>query len=294
MTERPRLHIIFTMDCDVVALKRSARDVPHSWEQSARAIEGYCSRLLAAGFTPTLFLAHESAAEHSPLLEELAGRGVELGLLLHPPMMERGRFAKDLGAYSPEDQRLIADFAAERFADALGVRPRSVRSGKYSASDATYKVLYDLGFRQGSLSRPGWEIPRFATRWEGALPDAHYVDPASRLKPGSLPFFELPLSTDPQQRHVDGMPYELTVDAGTLDVLLWPVIEHRLAEMAAAGTPFRALCISSSNRPDYYDGDNQHSRTLDALIDAIAALEAEYNLVPVTLVGAHERFRSLR
>jgi hypothetical protein len=293
MSERTPLHIIFTLDCDVVALKRGARDVPQSWEQSARAIEGYCERLLASGFPATLFLAHECAAEHGPLLEDLAGRGAELGLLLHPPMMELGRFKQDFGAYGPDDQRLIGDFAAERFADAVGVRPRSVRTGKHSASDTTYKVLYELGFRQGSLARPGWEVARFAARWQGAPADAHYVDPADRLRAGELPFFELPLSTDPSQRHADGTPYELTIEAGSLDALHRPVIEQRLAAMEAADAPFRALCISSCNRPRYYRDDDQHSRTLEALIDLVAALGSQYDLVPTTLSGAHERFRYL-
>jgi hypothetical protein len=293
MTDQIPLHIAFTIDCDTVALKHGARDVPRQWEQSARAIEGYCTRLLACGFAPTLFLAHEAAAEHAPMLEELAGRGAELGLLLHPPTMELGRFKQDFGAYNAEDQRLIADFAAERFADAVGVRPRSVRTGKYSASDATFKVLYDLGFRQGSLSRPGWQIPRFNVRWEGAHAEPHYVDVTNRLQPGDLPFFELPLSTDPARRHIDSMPYEMAIDAGSLDVLLRPVLEGRLAAMANAGTPFRALCISSSTRPDYWRDDNPHSVTLEGLLDIMLALDEHYELIPVTLTGAHGRFRAL-
>jgi hypothetical protein len=293
MTDKNSLHIAFTIDCDTVALKHGARDVPRQWEQSARAIEGYCTRLMACGFAPTLFLAHEAAAEHAPMLEELAGRGAELGLLLHPPTMELGRFKQDFGSYNAEDQRLIANFAAERFADAIGVRPRSVRSGKYSASDATYKVLYDLGFRQGSLSRPGWEIPRFNVRWNGAPADPHYVDGSNRLRPGDLPFFELPLSTDPEHRHIDGMPYEMVIDAGSLDVLLRPVLEQRLAAMATGDTAFRAICISSSTRPDYWRDDDPHSVTLEALLDIILALGEQYELVPVTLTSAHQRFRAL-
>jgi hypothetical protein len=293
MTARIPLHILFTLDCDAVALKRAARDVPRSWELSGRAIEGYCMRLLAAGFTPTLFLAHEAVAEHGPLLEELAGRGVELALLVHPPTMELGRFQQDFGTYSADDQHQIVDFAAERFADVLGARPRSVRTGKYSASDATYKVLYDLGFRQGSISRPGWNLPRLAVRWDGALHDVHYADATSRLAAGDLPFLELPLSTDPSQRHTDGMPYELIIDAGSLEALHLPVIEARLAAMEAAETPFRALCFSSGSHVDYYTDDNIHSRTLEALIDALLALADRYELAPVTLAGAHQRFRLL-
>lgn len=286
------LHILFTIDCDAVALKRATRDVPRSWEQSARAIEGYCTRLLAAGIPPTLFLAHEAAAEHEPMLAELTVRGVELGLLIHPPTMELGRFNQDFGSYSAQDQRLIADFAAERFADAVGARPRSVRAGKYSASDDTFRVLAELGFRQGSLSRPGWNLPRFAARWDGAPHDAHYAHESSRLRAGELPLLELPLSTDPQQRHVDGMPYELMIDAGSHDALHMPVIEARLAAMDAEQTPFRALCFTTTTNVDYY-ADNQHSSTLEQLIDTVLALSGRYELAPVTLAGAHQRYRLL-
>jgi hypothetical protein len=294
MTDRIPLHIVFTMDCDSVALKHNSREVPRSWEQSARALEGYCSRLLAAGFPPTLFLAYECAAEHVPLLEELAGRGVELGLLVHPPMMELGRFKRNLGEYSPDEQRLIVDFAAERFADALGVRPRSFRAGKYSASDATFKVLYDLGFRQGSLSRPGWEIPKFAMRWGEAQANPRYTDAASRLRPGELPFFELPLSTDPSRRSLDGMPLDLTVDAGIFDDTHRVVIERRLSEMDADAAPFRALCLTTANRFDYFDGAGQPSKTLDALLAHLDELASQFEIVPTTLTGAHERFRRMR
>jgi hypothetical protein len=287
------LHIVFTIDCDAVALKRATRDTPRSWEHSGRAIEGYCTRLLAAGITPTLFLAHEAVAEHEPMLAELAARGVELGLLIHPPVMEMGRFRQDFGTYSAQDQRLIADFAAERFADVLGARPRSVRIGKYSASDDTFKVLYDLGFRQSSVSRPGWNIPRFAARWDGAPHDARYVHESSRLRAGDLPLLELPLSTDSAQRHVDGMPYDLLIEAGSLDALHAPVIEARLAAMEAAQTAFRTLCFSTTSNVDYYHDDNPHSRTLERLIDTVLALGDRYELAPVTLSGAHQRFRLL-
>jgi hypothetical protein len=291
MIDKPPLHVVFTLDCDSLALKANAREQPKSWTQSARAIEGYCTRLLAAGFPVTLFLAHEAAHEHMPLLDELSGRGCELALFVNPPVMEGGRFKRELGEFSTEDQRLILDYAAERFADTTGVRPRSIRIARFSASDATFKTLYDLGFRQGSISRPGWEIPRFAMRWANSYAFARYVNSDDRLRPGELPFFELPLTTDPAQRHVDGMPYELAVDAGSLDALLRPTLHAHLARLDANAPPFHALCITSGNRFDYYDNQNPHSHTLEALIDELLALKNKYEIVPLTLNGAHQRFR---
>ncbi len=292
MTDKPQLHIICTMNCEPIP-NRMVREGPRTWEVSARAIEGFCTRLVNAGFPPTLFLAPDCIDQHTPMLEEAGSRGVELGLFVHPPNIGEGQFKRCLGTYNIEEQRAIIDYSAEWFADALGVRPRSFRSGRASASDTTYKVLYELGFRQGSISEPGSRRPLIGADWEDAQAQAHYVDPTNRLRSGSLQFLEVPLTTDPTQLMAGGLPFELVIESGPFETHHRLVIEQHLRRLADEDAPFRTLCIGTHNTIDYYRGDERNIRTLDELLTYLETLAESYDLVPCTLAGAHENHRRI-
>lgn len=293
MTTRLTIHVLFTMDCESIAI-RTAKEGPRTWEQSARAIEGYSNRLLRAGYPPTLFLAPQCAVEHTPLLEELAGRGAELGLYVNPLQAERVSYRNFLGTLAPEAQRRLIDEAAERFADAIGVRPRSFRPCKHSASDETYRLLYDLGFRQGSIAQPGFVLPRIGVDWEHVSHHPRYVDSRHHERSGDLPFLDVPVTTDPDQRQITNLPYELRIDAGTFEALHQPVIDRAIERMIEDAASFCALCFTSDNRPAYDNDDDKHSLTLESILDYLEALRERHRLVPTTLAGAHERFRALR
>ena len=155
----PPLHIIWTLECETVSTK-STSIAPKTWNMSARSIDGFCGRLLVAGYPPTLLLAPEPADEHAPMLEELHTRGCELALLVDPPSLPEKSYRKALGEYSAAEQREIVALASNLFESAVGMQPRSLRSSGFSASNETYRVVYELGFRQGSLSNPGQERPR--------------------------------------------------------------------------------------------------------------------------------------
>ena len=285
------LHILFTMDCERVI--RQSKHHAKTWEQSARSIDGFASCLLSAGYPVTLFVAPECAQELSPLMEELAGRGAEIGLFVDPPRLGNGHYSRPLGQYKPEHQHEIITLAAGFLEDALGMQPRSFRSGDFSASDDTFKVLYELGFRQGSLSKPGQNLPRQAASWVGAPVDAHYVDLTNRLRVGSFPFLELPATTDPAQYVYRGVPYELRIEMGTFADWVRPFIDSQIERMASEQVDFRSICIGTGNSVAYAE-DDRASETIDALIDYFDVLGGSYEIVPVTLAGAHERFRSMR
>lgn len=292
MADKTPLHILFTINCDPPT-NRTLTEGPRTWELSGRAIEGFCNQVLAAGYLPTVFAAASCAAEQSPLLEEVQRRGGELALYLHPPHIGEGQFKRFLGQYNADDQRAIIDYAAEAFADALGTRPRSIRTGFFSASNDTFRILYELGFRQSSLSEPGRMVPIHAAQWDGAVEHAHYVDQANRLQAGTLPFLELPVTTDPTEMVSRGMPFALTVESGTVAALHKPTIERQLELMKREQRAFRSICISTCNRIDYLLPDEKHAGTLDELFDYLDTLTEEYTLIPVTANGAHEHYRSL-
>lgn len=292
MAGRQQLHVLFTINCEPPGEKNNS-NAPRTWEQSARSIEGFGTRLLRAGYPPTLFVALTCLEEQEPLIEELVRRGAEAALYLHPPQIGDGRFSRMLGQYKPDDQRSLIEYAAERFTEILRVRPRSFRSGFFSANDATYRLLFELGFRQGSLSEPGRRLPVREAVWEEAPLDPHYVDPERKNRAGDLPFLELPVTTDPSAELARGLPYALQIEAGSVDGLHRPTIEGQLLRMEREATRFRTLCFYTTNRIDYYRDDNQHSQTIEGVLDLLEKLSEQYEIVPVTAASAHDHYRAL-
>ena len=279
------------MDCEPAATKWAPHG-PKNWELSARSTEGFCSHLLNAGYAATLFLTPRCAEEHGPLLEELAARGVEVGLHVDPPSLLDGRFKRRFGGYEEEDQRAFVEAGAEEIHDAVGIWPRSFRPGRFSANDATFRVLYSLGFRQSSASAPGRQIARDYALWTDALPDAHYVGPEDRLRPGTLPFLELPVTSDAQRFYRSGFPYELNIEMSSFEDWHRPLIDAQLERMADSQIPFRALCVYTSNVNQYHLAQDKHTLTLLAMLDYFDTLNEQYEVRPVTLAQAHERFRA--
>jgi hypothetical protein len=292
MTAKPPLHVLFTLNCEPAGNRANA-EAPPTWEWSARAIEGFCLRIIRAGYRPTLFASLACAEEQAPLFEELSRRGAEVGLYLHPPQIGDGRFKRNLGQYSAEDQRSLIDYAADRFADQLGSRPRSFRGGHFSASDDTFRQLFDLGFRQGSLSEPGRSLKLREAVWQDAPPDPHYVDPSNRLVAGDLPFLEIPVTTDPSTELARGVPYSLQIEAGSLEGLQREVVTKQFERFEREHVAFRALVFNATTRTDYYNDADKHSQTLEQVLDYLEQLASEHELHTVTASAAHDHFRML-
>jgi hypothetical protein len=286
------LHILFTMDCQPAGAPLGARGAPAGpkrWEQSARSIDGFCARLFDAGWRPTLFATPEVADAHEPLFEELAERGAEVGLYVQPQSLVGGGFSRYLGQYGREQQRSIVDLALQHFQAATGQRPSSVRSAMFSASDDTYAVLHEAGLRQGSLSNPGRRVNKHAAVWTGAPRDPHYVDAASRVREGSLPFLEIPVTTDAGQVR-GGLSPDLAIENGTLDDWHRPLIAAQLGRMEAERVVFRALCFYTRNNFAYHVDQDRQALTLEAVIAHLETLRGRYDVVPVTAAQTHLRF----
>jgi hypothetical protein len=285
----PPIHVIFTMDCQPAGT-RQAPEGPKGWGLSARSIEGFCTCLRNEGFTATLFLTPWCADTHGPLVDELSGRDVELGLLVHPQSLFENVHKDHVGRLSRERQRAVIALAMRRFQEARGARPRSCRTAMFSASDDTYAILHELGFLQGSVSSPGRRLPRFAAEWTGAVPDPHYTDPSNRLIAGDLRFLEIPVTTDTSQVR-GGLAFELIIENGSFDNWHRPLIESQLQRMERERVPFRALCFATRNCFAYGAKGDLHSTTLAALLDYLEALRERYDVIPTTLSGAHAAFR---
>jgi hypothetical protein len=289
MADKIPLRVIFTMDCQPSG-SRGAPEGPKSWHQSAQAIDGFCTRLLRAGFPPTLFLTPRCAQEHAPLLVEKAGSGAELGIYVQPQSLEGRGYGKYLGDYDGDTQREIVRETIERFQEALERRPLSVRTGMFSANDATFSVLYELGFRQGSVSNPGRRVGPHAASWTGAVRDAHYVDPTNRLIRGDLAFLEIPVTSDADEVR-GGVASDLAIENGPVATWHRPLIEGQLARMETEEVTFRALCLYTRNAYGFRDPKDLHAQTLDGLIEYLSELSDSYELMPATLAGAHAGYR---
>ena len=291
------LHVIFTMNCQPVASK-GAPEGPKSWEQSIRAMDGFCSVVRSAGYPVTLFFTPQCAQMHSPFVDELLGTDMEVGLYVQPQSLARGHYSRFLGQYDVETQAEIVTLALQQFRDSIGMRPQSIRTGMFSASDATFGVLYGLGFRQGSVSNPGRRVSKHAAVWTGAVRDAHYVRRDSRLDPGDLPFFELPITTDADQEH-GGLAPDLMVEHGSFEKWQLPLIDGQLRRLETTDVRFKALCIVTRNCFTYHNRSDPARVTLDAILAYLESLEEgrdghpAYEVRPTTLANAHLLYRTV-
>ena len=285
----PKLYISFTMDCERIATE-SPVGGPKSWEISGRAIDAYCESLLAHGYKPTLFLTPECGQYHADLLCDLAGRGVELGMHVHPQSLFDHRYDRYLGEYDAAMQQEILGQAAEALERAIGTKPVSFRPGNFSSNDATYGVLYALGFLQGSVSDPGRLCPDLAAVWEGAYPDPHYVDLANKLDVGTAPFLEMPLTTDPDRRRPNGFPYELRIESGSFTEWHLPIIEKTIQRFESEQVGFRALSIFTHNYFAYDQSKDDKTSTLQDMLEYLESLASRESVIPVTLQEAHTRY----
>lgn len=283
-TPRPPLHVLLTLDCAPQGA-RCHPNGPPSWDASGRAIDAFCTTAMRAGLPPTLFVTPETAHEHEPLLGDLRAGGAEVGLLLQPPSLRQGGYKHYLGAYERQAQARFVDEARDRFGEAFGQRPRSVRSAMYSASDDTFPVLDGAGFRQSSLSSPGRRTPKYHAVWDGAPADAHRASATDRLRPGALPLLEVPVTTDAGQRQ-GGLSPDLAIENGTVPQWHEPLIEGQLARQTREGVPL-TLCFVSSSAVAFHDRAGRPRQTLEALVELLRRLDLRYEVLPTTLAGAY-------
>jgi len=193
-----RIFICITMDCERPRAQTDTRATgPLSWEDSESSIRGYTQIAAEYGFPISFFLHPEVVMEQKKLFLELEGGGACIdGLHLHPWKFGDGKYRAHLGGLSEKDQRAVISEAIALFQVGLGRRPLYFRPGTFSANDATFRILVDLGFKGGSLSVPGRIYKELNAIWTGCLPDPHRANQNFRQLEGNLPFANMPLTCD--------------------------------------------------------------------------------------------------
>lgn len=192
-----KIYISISMDCE---RDRTFTDPtasgPSDFAASAGWVRSYADLAGAYGWPVTFFLHPEVAEGQTDLFLELEREGACLGLHLHPWKFGEGRYRSHFGGLSEADQRAALSEAIALWQRAIGRRPEYFRPGTFSANDATFRVLVDLGFRGGSISAPGRVYQDLFSIWTGAVKDPHRPHPSFRQRPGTLPFANIPLTHD--------------------------------------------------------------------------------------------------
>lgn len=277
------------MDCERIK-KFSPPGGPETWRVSERAIEGFSEILLDKNLLATFFIVPQTAHQHRGLFLDLEKKGFELGMHLHPQSFDGLRYKDYLGGYSLEKQIEILREAASVWREALGKTPKSFRPGNFSANDSTFRSLYAVGFRQGSVSAPEREIPEYKAVWRGLYPYAHHVHPNFRLIPGNLDFYEVPVTEDWDKRTWQGKSaMELRIEMGNIEDH-FSTINKRILDMREKKIPVKTLVAVTHNFFDYKQRREPRRKVLEKVTDYLweSAEKLNFQLCPITLSNLHK------
>ncbi|MBS10547.1 MAG: hypothetical protein CME19_02945 [Gemmatimonadetes bacterium] len=285
----PPVYILMTMDCESahIDVSKHGRSMsssgPADYEESERSIRGFVETIEAAGYPATLLLHPEVAAAHSEMLLDVQSKGTCLGLHLHPYKLVDSAWQDDLGSYTTEEQRKILSEAIEQWERALGQKPAYFRAGYFSANDATFRVLEELGFRGGSLSNPGRRLATHFSIWGDAESYPHRANTAFRSATGDSELIEVPVAVaygrPVAQGHAGEAGYEWPYIPHTYDH--GAVIENIFSRFIEDQPRFGTYVTDTHNDHDYSDPTANASRNLRGILAAIESVSASLDLEPV-------------
>ena len=284
------LYVTFTMDCEAIE-RDSPQGGPQTWGLAARAAEGFARTLLDAGMAATYFIIPDTARKQADLFRQLEKEGIELGMHCHPQIDGYKDF---LAGYNVDQQKEIIDLGIRRWSGALGKQPETFRPGNASANDDTYIALVELGFTQGSVSLPERRHLGIKADWENAYPFAHHIDPLDRRVPGTIEFYEVPITSDLQKVGMNGRhdftPRHLRIEYEDLESYAEDIIRTNVDRMVAENVDMKTLVFVTHNTQDYSDPNDASSARLRKMIELVKRLAGDYELklVPATIVQVHD------
>lgn len=288
------LSVVLTMDCEpTTATSDRTASGPKDLARGERAVLGYFDIAASYGFPVSYFIHPETALAQAPLFNDLSKRGACLGLHLHPWKYsvwryQQRRFFAHYGGLSENDQRALLSEASTLWHEAIGRRPEYFRPGTFSANDAIFRVLAELGFRGGSCSAPGRVVPEMQAIWTGAEPDPHRAHAHFRQARGDLDFANVPLSADlsalltakkGRRMHADlrpdvDWPAEYGVSYKTIATNIVTQVQER-----APAVP--AIVIITHNHYEFGDASDAATRRLRDSLDSLCAACSAAGIRPV-------------
>lgn len=286
--------IVLTMDCEpTTATSDRSASGPKDLPRGERAVLGYFDIAGSYGFPVTYFIHPETALAQAPLFNDLSKRGACLGLHMHPWKYsvwryQRRRFFAHYGGLSENDQRALLSETATLWHEAIGHRPEYFRPGTFSANDAIFRVLAELGFRGGSCSAPGRVVPEMQAIWTAAEPDPHRAHAQFRQARGDLEFANVPLSADfsallagraGRRMHADLRP---DVDwPGDYGVSYKTIATNIVTQVKERAPAVPAIVIITHNHYEYRDNSDPVTQRLRDSLDALCAACSAAEIRPV-------------
>lgn len=271
--------IMMTMDCEpTTATTHPAATGPRDWSHGERAARGYWDIGKAHDIPVTYFLHPEVAIAQADVFRELEAQGACLGLHMHPWKFSMWRYngtkyLAHYGGLSADDQRALLTEASELWEKAIGHRPLYFRPGTFSANDAMFGVLADLGFKGGSCSAPGRMLPEMRAIWTGAEPDPHRANAEFRQARGDLDFVNVPQSMDfsallsgriGRRMYADLRP---DTDWPTQYGVSWQTIATNIVAQIRERSPaVPTMGVLTHNHYDYVDPQEPAAQRLRALL----------------------------
>lgn len=277
------IYIAISMDCERGReFTHPDASGPKDFAASERYVRAYTELAGAYGFPVSFFLHPEVAEGQVELFLELEEAGACLGLHLHPWKFGDGRYAAHLGGLSGEAQRAAISEATALWQRAIGRRPLYFRPGTFSANDATFGVLTDLGFRGGSISAPGRVYRDLNSIWTGAVKDPHRAHRVFRQWEGDLPFANIPLSHDYSKlENVDGRRFHRDLRPDYTDADYERIADNIVTQVLERAPAVPLITMVTHNDNDYADPNDRVRKNFDVVLEEISAACARHGVRPV-------------
>jgi hypothetical protein len=282
-----------TQDKLLFNLQIDCESTQHALLDSAlgeRSIRGLGDLLEETGTKGTFLVIPGDIEAHAPIYKELAARGHEIGLHVHPADMGYDEF---FGVQGPEAQKKILVEAMDRFAQAMECRPLSFCPGYASANDYTFGVLEELGFTHGMVSVPTRNLRQCASLWPSSPLDPHYPHRYNRSLCGDVNFVDLPVTVDADSRMWGGMhPQDLRIEL--VDAKNhWYTMDKAVKRQKAENTPLCQLHAATHNVFEFGKAEDFRRETYVRMVSAARQIaeKAELGFEAVTLAEMATSYR---
>lgn len=277
------IYVAITMDCerDRLATHPNASG-PMDFEASAGYVRAYFDLAAAHGFPVSFFLHPEVAEGQAALFLELEREGACLGLHLHPWKFGDRSYQAHLGGLTEDQQRAVLSEAIAVWQRAIGRRPRYFRPGTFSANDATFQVLVDLGFVGGSISAPGRVYRDLNAIWTGAEKDPHRAHRCFRQWVGDLPFANIPLTHDYSKlEFVNGRHFHRDLRPDYPDADYHRIADNIVGQILERSPAVPVITMVTHNDHDYTDPEDRVRRNYDIVLNEIDGACERHGVRPV-------------
>ena len=261
---------------------------PESWEYAEKSARGFVELMsdldVIAG--ASLFVYPDVVQEQKQLFREMVDAGIEIALHLNGMRYSRltGANAKWLGAMTREEQRNAISMAKRDLEDVTGKNCSGYRACYGSANDDTFSILEELSFSWASNASGRYREDTSANWW-GSWPYPHFASPRSKLIPGELDVFEMPVTRGVETFFEDdrNKPFDLRVESPVKVVgqdrgVFKQIIEENIVYMQRMDVPVRMIAGASHNTSDYGDFESDRASNLSWIVKHARELSETYGI----------------